>query len=325
MDMLHYLDVAIGFSLSMMVLATLVGTTTAMWLSVARSRINNLEAGLRLVISTLDAAMDDKELQQVVSGLLRDKMVNAWLPFGLGATEAMGREEMVLILLRKAGGEGVWKKVATAIENITGKAPAELLKEAELAILKQEAADPNGPSNVWRTRALAAVAPDLAARLFAQFDDIMMRTDDNTAYSTKVVSTALALVFLVIYPVNTLEMITRLATEKTVATVLAEEAAKSKDQTQLLAAVKQQAIFGDVFDQPNKFWTAIYATCGENRICHITTAPKEALTQPGVLVTWVLLGMGAPFWQGLLDKLLGLRSKITAKTEEERAQRAAQS
>jgi hypothetical protein len=35
--------------------------------------------------------------------------------------------------------------------------------------------------------------------------------------------------------------------------------------------------------------------------------------------------MGAPFWQGLLDKFLGLRSKITAKTEDERAQRAAQS
>jgi hypothetical protein len=119
-------------------------------------------------------------------------------------------------------------------------------------------------------------------------------------------------------------MITRLATDKTVATALAEQAAKTKDQTELLASVKKQAMFGDVFDANNKFWTDIYTECGPNRFCHLTTAPAKALSQPGVLVTWVLLGMGAPFWQGLLDKLLGLRSKITAKTEDERAQRATQ-
>ena len=40
--------------------------------------------------------------------------------------------------------------------------------------------------------------------------------------------------------------------------------------------------------------------------------------------TFVLVSLGVPFWQGLLDKLLGLRSKITDKTRDEREQRAAQ-
>lgn len=320
MDVLHYLDVAIGFSLSMTVLATLIGTTTAMWLSVIRSRTNNLRNGLELIIGTLDSALPAAEL---AAQLLRDKMVNAWLPFGFGATEAIGREEFVLMLLRNAGNGGPWAKLNTTIQAITKQSPADLLKSVELAILAEETTNPDAPAHVWRTNALAKAAPELTARLFAQFDDIMTRTDDNTAYSTKVASTALALVFLVIYPVNTLDMITRLATEKTVATVLAEEAAKTNDQKQLLNAVKKQAIFGDTFDQTNKFWSDIYRTCGDSRLCHLTTAPKNALSQPGVLATWVLLGMGAPFWQGLLDKLLGLRSKTTAKTENERAQRAA--
>lgn len=321
MDMLHYLDVAIGFSLSMMVLATLVGTTTAMWLSVIRSRTNNLQAGLELIIGTLDSNLPARQL---AASLLRDKMVNPWLPFGFGAAEAIGREEFVLMLLRKANGAGPWSKLSATVQDITKQSPKDILNAVELAILKEEAADSSAPANVWRARALGKTAPDLTARLFAQFDDVMTRTDDNTAYSTKVASTVLGLVFLIIYPVNTLDMITRLATEKSVATVLAAEAARTKDQTQLLNAVKQQAIFADTFDQPNKFWSEIYSACGDNRLCHLTTAPRKALSQPGVLVTWVLLGMGAPFWQGLLDRLLGLRSKITAKTEDERAQRAAQ-
>ena len=320
MDVLHYLDVAIGFSLSMTVLATLIGTTTAMWLSVIRSRTNNLRAGLELIIGTLDSTLPAMEL---ADSLVRDKMVNTWLPFRRGTAEAIGREEFVLMLLRNAGNGGPWSKLSATIQTITKRSPADLLKTVELAILAEETADPDAPAHVWRTKALAKAAPQLTARLFAQFDDIMTRTDDNSAYSTKIASTALAVVFLIIYPVNTFDMITRLATEKTVATVLAEEAAKTKDQTQLLNAVKKQAIFGDTFDQPNKFWSDIYQTCGDSRLCHLTTAPKYALSQPGVLATWVLLGMGAPFWQGLLDKLLGLRSKITAKTENERAQRAA--
>lgn len=321
MDVLHYLDVAIGFSLSMMVLATLVGTTTAMWLSVIRSRTNNLQAGLELIIGTLDSTLPTKEL---AASLLRDKMVLSWLPRGFSKTEAIGREEFVLMLLRKSAGDGPWAKLSATIQTITNQSPADIVKAVELAILAEEAADPDAPAHVWRTKALARIAPDLAARLFAQFDDVMTRTDGNTAYSTKVASTALALVFLTVYPVNSLDMITRLATEKTVATVLADKAEKTKDPTQLLNAVKQQAIFADTFDQPNKFWSEIYQTCGDSRLCHLTTAPQKALSQPGVLVTWVLLGMGAPFWQGLLDKLLGLRSKITAKTEDERSQRAAQ-
>ena len=44
----------------------------------------------------------------------------------------------------------------------------------------------------------------------------------------------------------------------------------------------------------------------------------------GVWTTFILVSLGVPFWRGLLDKLLGLRSKIAAKTENERAQRAAQ-
>ena len=45
-----------------------------------------------------------------------------------------------------------------------------------------------------------------------------------------------------------------------------------------------------------------------------------SLTEPGVWTTFIPVSLGAPFWQGLLDKLLGLRSQITDKTRNQRAQ-----
>lgn len=299
MDILHYLDVAIGFTLAMMVLATLIGTTTAAWLALIQSKVRQLENGLQQVLSVLGETISAAERLQVAKSLLSDDMMNTWAPsrmFEYGSTEAVGREEFALMLLRRSG---KWPKVAAAIQAITGQSPEATLRAVEKAILDQESAHPNDPANVWRTRALAQEAPALAARLFAQFDDVMTRTDDNTAYSAKFVSVILTLAFLIVYPVNSFDIIARLMNDAAITQALID---KAKDPN-LLNEVMNQGLFGDLFSRPLQL-----------------TAP----TNPGVWTTFVLVSLGAPFWQGLLDKLLGLRSKITSKTEDERTQRANQ-
>ncbi|MCA2968160.1 MAG: hypothetical protein INH43_06570 [Acidobacteriaceae bacterium] len=44
---------------------------------------------------------------------------------------------------------------------------------------------------------------------------------------------------------------------------------------------------------------------------------------PGVLLSWILLSLGAPFWYDVLKKALALRSLLVNRTEEETAQRQA--
>lgn len=151
---------------------------------------------------------------------------------------------------------------------------------------------------------MAAAAPELAARLFAQFDDVLARADDNAAYSRKVASVLFALGFLVVYPVNSFDLLSRLMNDKAVAESLAVTAASQTDPAKLREAINAHGLFGDVFSA--------------------NPAPRSALSEPGVWTTFVLVSLGAPSWQGLLDKLLGLRSKIVTKTEDERAHRAAQ-
>ncbi|MBL8238142.1 MAG: hypothetical protein JNM66_12020 [Bryobacterales bacterium] len=299
MDILHYLDVAIGFTLAMMVLATLIGTTTAAWLALIQSKVRQLQNGLQQVLSVLGDTVSAAERLDIAHTLLRDDMMNSWSPIrrlGLGATEAVGREEFVMLLLRRAG---AWKSLDSAIQSITGQPPAVTLRAVEKAILDQESARPDAPANVWRTRALAQEAPDLAARLFAQFDDVMTRTDDNTAFSAKFVSAILTLAFLVVYPINSFDILARLMNDAAITQSLI---AKAQDPN-LLNEVLAQGLFGDVFSRPFQL-----------------TPP----TNPGVWTTFVLVSLGAPFWQGVLDKLLGLRSKITTKTDQERTHRATQ-
>lgn len=325
MDILHYLDVAIGFTLALMVLVTLIGTTTAMWLAAIQSKVKNLEAGLQQVLGSLGSALPEDEVSKIVKALVRDRMVPAMLPRAMpnklpswlsslwsrfGATESVGREEFVPLLLRAAAAQSDGS-LATMIQEITHHPPKTTLRAVELAILNQEAANPSDPANVWRTRGLAEAAPELAAQVFSQFDDVIARADDNAAFSRKLASGVLALIFLTIYPVNSFDIISRLLNDKAIAASVAAKAGATDDPAKLREVIDQYGLFGDVFSgkQPS--------TEGTN------TAPNP-YAQPGVWTTFVLVSLGAPFWPGLLDKLLGLRSKITAKTEKERAQRAAQ-
>ena len=322
--MLHYLDVAIGFTLAMMVLATLIGTTTAMWLAAIQSKVRNLESGLTQVLGTLGSELTEPERLEVVQSLLRDRLMSSWSPirrFGLGATDAIGREEFVLMLLRRADS---WPKVRDAVTTITGRAPTDLLRAAEAAILNEEAAHPNDSTNVWRTRALAQEAPALASRLFVQFDDVLARTDDNTSYSRKLAGSLLTLAFLIVYPVNSFDLLARLVNNDAIATRLATEAAKGGSQADLAAAVSREGLFGDVFSAESVHRRAVRDACRGDITCSGWTAIVRSTSEPGVWTTFILVSLGVPFWQGLLDKLLGLRSKIGAKTQNERDQRAAQ-
>ncbi len=321
--MLHYLDVAIGFTLAMVVLATLIGTTTAMWLAAIQSKVRNLESGLTHVLSTLDAKLPEAERLGIVRSLLRDSLMNSWSPlrrFGFGATDSIGREEFVLMLLRRAD---KWTSIADAVTTITDKTPTDLLRAVEAAILTQEAAHPNDPAHVWRTRALAQEAPALAGRLFVQFDEILARTDDTTSYSRKVAGAVLTMAFLIVYPVNSFELLARLVHDEAIAKGLAQEAVERGSQAELLEAVTAQGLFGDVFSESSKHRKAI-TDCHGAIGCSAWEAISGSLNEPGVWATFILVSLGVPFWQGLLEKLLGLRSKIATKTQNERDHRAAQ-
>lgn len=305
MGVLHFLDVGIGFALGMMVLATLIGTAAGVWLGLIRSRTRQVETALATLVRTL-GTVDRGESEAIAGAMLSDSWVKT--PFlGNGAAmrflrsfspETIHREEFAVLLLRKAG-EGHAQSLKAV--GMTAAEASELLARVERSALELEAQDPHLPAPVWRTRALNQHAGPIASRLFSQFDNIMDRVEDNVAFSAKAVAAVMAAIFLAGYPVNSLGMIERLSTDEQLRTYLVDQAKADPKAADLPEKVKASRLFGDAFD--SKAWDF------------------GNLAQPGVLLTWVMVSLGAPFWLGLLNKLLGVRSEVAMKAQQQRALR----
>lgn len=323
MGFLHYLDVAIGFSLGMVVLSTIVGSFSAMVLGVIQSRRRHLQGALESVVLNI-GGLSFEESSALVQKVLKDRFVkvrsffealeqpSSWMNLpgkivqlirGL-SSETIQREELALMILRLAGeGDSTALK---ALGQITREEALAKLREVEVEILKEEAGDPDAPAHVWRTKALSTKADALASRLFVHFDNVMDRVEDNVAASGKVASAVLAGAFLCLFPVNTFTMLNSLMTNDKLRADLVqigEKLQQTPGNEDVVAAlnqrVKESELFGMNFDQQWKL-------------------DPIKLKQPGVWVTWILLSLGAPFWQRALDKLFGLKTLMQQRTTQAR-------
>jgi len=320
MGFLQYLDVAIGFSLGMVVLATIVGSFSAVVLGLIGSRRRHLLGALESIILNIDG-LSNRESQKVVKSILKDKFIkipsfweylekpSSWVNLpgqivqwvrGL-AVETIQREELVLLILR-LGSQGD-ATALKALGEISQETALQKLRDVEKAILKEEADDPGAPAQVWRTRVLSAHAGELSSRLFTHFDNVMDRVEDNVAATGKVTSFLLAGVFLCLFPVNTFTMLNNLMTDDKLRDGLVQEAEKQKEQPNgkkaAGAAVQTSGLFGVSFDQE---WTFQW----------------ERLKSPGVIATWILLSLGAPFWQRILEKIFGLKTLMQQRATKQR-------
>ena len=164
MPILQYLDVAIGYAFAMLLLATLTGAAVEVIQAILRSRTFALEKGLANMIENL--GLDAATAARLAKEVTNDAPVKG----SLLSTDAMQREEFILILLRKAaaaeenasGNEPAsldgsanrqqdceaLRKALLALAD--GKKPEQLLREIEQNLLKMEAEHPDAPSYVWR-------------------------------------------------------------------------------------------------------------------------------------------------------------------------------
>lgn len=349
MGVLHYLDVMIGYALAMAILATLIGTFAGVFLTAFRTHTRHLRSAVATAIQNVQG-MTPEQGAALAQTLLSDRTVKARAPwtslpdpmewplvgwlvrFARGfAPETIHREELALLILRKAAAGDT-----TALAMLPGGASAnDLLRRVERSILLEEKADPAAPAQVWRMRALAAHVPDLASQLFTHFDNLMDRMEDNVRSSGKVVSALAAAVFLYFAPVDSLNILNRLSADaelrkelvsaaseltpaKPVDTALSEDEKKAARQVALDRARKKietAGLFGEVH------WKRLRKPTWDDWM----PLDRKELVLPdinlGVLITWAMVSMGAPFWLGALNKLLGLRSLVAQRGDQQRTLR----
>ncbi len=360
MNILHYLNVLIGFSLVMLLLSVVTSFAAQTWLLLLKTQSRAVGNGLAGMLEDigLEKALATQQVDALLnkgSSIFGKKLggvLNKVSAFLLaGAPKHIGREEFVLLLLRKAVSDN---ELATKLGFADETAAKSKLQELEEAILAEETKDPTLPAHLWRTKAMQAKVPQLASKIFARFDEVLDRVTEDVAGFGKLLGILITLPLLLIYwPVDSIDLFDRLNKDQILSAKVAAIAdttvpslQKARDEfLQCQETNKNAPDVKDACEQSRQAWQKIvHDTINSDLIgglfggeakrdveCKIPILDrpipliencKRAALTPGIFVTWILVSLGSAFWLGLLNKVLGLRSELSKKLEAQREFRA---
>ncbi len=262
---------------------------------------------------------------------------------GFNPGDVLQREEIILSLLEWAAEEGplalqdrelaaqnpghlqplagLRRALREALSAAGIQDPATVARSIRQFIVENESANPSLPAHTWRSQAVAKAAlSDLTAKVFAWYDNAMARVSDFFALEAKIAASLIALVFCLATQLDSIDLLRRLSVdEKFRATMVAqadnalklyEKASEQKSEDAMKKAQEQLREAKDML--------------AEAKFDLVSHQPIKGKRLPGILLSWIFLSLGAPFWYDLLKKLLGLRSLLQNKDEEERKQRQAE-
>lgn len=383
MDILHYLNVAIGFSMVMLVLSMVTGAAAQTWLMIGRTKalavgndLQNLLIGLgikeefaRKYVNTLSDVTESgsqayaqcKGLVNKLTWLLNWPLEKLSIFSLFDAPKHIGREEFLLLLLKKAQREDQLANELFILENNSEAGSVDQAKAfissrlnaIEKERLKQEVDHPNLPAYLWTTKAIAAETgmPNLAGKIFSRFDSYMDRSDEKVTSRGKMISTLVALpILLALWPVDAIKLINTLNNDKALSAEIAQTADRyTVDLSGALKALSDceaklprpncahlknevEKLQSDqhandmlmtlndkinLFDEKNRMVCNTYLSreCSEKMV-------DKLKNSPGIFITWVFVSMGSAFWLGMLNKMLGVRSELGKKLDEQRESRA---
>jgi hypothetical protein len=360
MNVLHYLNVLIGFSLVMLLLSVVTSFAAQTWLLLLKTKSRAVGNGLTSLLEEI--GFEKAFAKQHVDALLDRGSSIFGKKFGgalsklsayflAGAPQNIGREEFVLLLLRKAVSDN---ELAIKLGFADEAAAKNTLQELEKAILEEETKDPTLPAHVWRTKAMQAKVPELASKIFARFDEVLDRVTEDVSGFGKVLSILITLPLLLIYwPVDSFKLLNRLNNDQILSAQLAGIAEttvpslqKARDEfLQCQETNKNAPDVKDACEQSRQAWQKIVHDTIDSDVsgglfgdevkrdveCKIPILDrpipliencKRAALTPGIFVTWILVSLGSAFWLGLLNKILGIRSEFSKKLEAQREFRA---
>ena len=220
-----------------------------------------------------------------------------------------------------------------ALQNNGIEHPGEVLGKVRAVALQIEQANPDLSNSMRQNMALLREANSaFLAKLNGWFDQTIDRVTDRFTLNTRYVTFFCAAAVAFAVQLDTLALVNRLSMDPKLREALvavANEAAKvpppapaqaapaqpeAQPPTLQLTEEKRQALlkfeelnlvtFPRDFDKWKKNWSE-----------------ASILTVVGILLSSILLSLGAPFWYGALTNLLRLRGVLTRKEEKDRTER----
>ena len=313
--MLKSLDVLIGLSVIMLALSMAVTMITQFTTTVLNSRGRHLKRGLADLLSQLDPALRGRIAADLAHAVLTHPLVSN-TNGGLGPV--IHREEFTKLLLQLAGSDSSLQDDAkaalqVALRNNGIADPDTTLRNVRAASLQIEAASPQLASDVRQTIALLQEArSDLVGKVHTWFDQTIDRVAQRFTAETRALTFVGGLLLAVALQVDTVGLVNRLAADDILRQAFVSNAtATQKTDPNPSLSIDQQYL----------------SFLADKGLITVATNPSDwrarwgGVNLVGVLVTCLLLSLGAPFWYSALGRLLQLRSSIAFKDDDQRAAR----
>lgn len=366
LPILKYLDIFIGLALVMVLACSVVGAITHLMTSAIYLRAQCLRQGLAELLKQLIPDLTEEEMNYAAQliqrhplvarpaslpGLLTARIGNyfrkgRWLPNGAPGT-VVQRHELMKILLEWAAGQGplaappvvaFTDKLKTALEKLGVTSANDALQALRFQLLAQERAFPEKAAHLWHSAAaIDALPANFVGQIHCWYDAVTTRVTQDFSLYAKIFSSVVGLALVVLLPLDSVELLKRLANDDQFRVVLVERAKDLQAQRDKVADdATKESIQNDL--------TQVRQEIDGLRSMNLISTGTKYCSEPqkwfeswrwiptitlqcpsehvfGLLLSWVLLSLGTPFWYDALKDALKLRSALAKKDEQEKKER----
>jgi hypothetical protein len=341
--MLKTLDILIGVATVMLLFSMVVTIITQFVISALQSRGRNLKNGLAGLLKQLDPTVGEQLADEISAALLKH-------PLTAGRLGALGtvihREEFTTLLMELASGQ--------SINQISGKAknalnqllknngiqdPAATLKNVRDFALQLESSNPELANNVRHSMAILQEAKsEFVGKIHGWFDQTIDRVSQRFTLSAHAITFIVALVLAFAVQLDTIGLVNRLSSDDAFRAAVTSRAETLLQQYKVQNSQSGAGSPAGGARGPSPTPTPsptpqadLYKMLQDNGLI---TSPQELIHWQGnwpslipgqrllgILISALLLSLGAPFWYSALQNLLRLRSALAQKDDQQRQTR----
>jgi hypothetical protein len=341
--MLKTIDILVGVTVVMLTVSMCITMLTQAVIRLRETRGKKLLEGLSSLMQQIDPSLNSSLADRVAGTLLRHPLISEGSR-RLGST--IHREEFTKLLLELGAGNvpvGLRADVTADVHDAIMKIlkdhgvtdPKKTLENVRIAAIQLERANPALATDVRQSMALMQeVSEQLLGKVHAWFDQTIDRVSSRFTADTRQVTVYCSILVAFALQLDVVSLMNRLSVDPALRQALVEQAttgtgdadAKLQNLTKLTGQSQQElqdlVQFGAV-TLPGRDWVANWGISSARFPlgCEPGTPCPPKVNLLGVILSALLLSLGAPFWYNALKNLLRLRSVIANKDDDQRLTR----
>jgi len=335
--MLKTLDILIGTVTVLLIFSMAVTVITQAITAILNRKGKHLRDGITTLLRQLGVT-DTNAAKTIAEKILKHPMISVDGKLG----SVIHREEFMKLLLDLGSGQGAAtlkedskKLLVEALQRGGIADPAEALKNIHDMAQQLEASNPGIANHLRDGLAVLHGAPgEFVGRLHSWFDQSIDRVSERFTQYTHGVVVVVSILVVLFVQLDTIAVVQRLSIDDQFRATLVESAsrdfsAKATNSGANAGNQTQPANANDPKNEnpPNVDSKDYYDLLNKAGIVTVPSASnwwsqlKNGRKVPGMIISVLLLSLGAPFWYKALAQLLQLRSAIAGKDDAQREQR----